>query len=78
MLGPTKRRSLDRRVLISSDHRHDMQRACPLKEHRTVSESGRMLHRSLYEDYLERVRGHHETPAFEKAMTKRRGWGGRR
>lgn len=28
----------------------------------------------LYEDYLQRVRGYHETAAYEKAMRKRRVW----
>jgi len=48
--------------------------ACPLKGQCTASETGRMLHRSLYEDYLARVRSYHATAAFEKAMTKRRVW----
>jgi hypothetical protein len=48
--------------------------ACPLKAQCTESATGRMVHRSLYEEYLERVRGYHETPAFEKAMTKRQVW----
>lgn len=48
--------------------------ACPMKAACTGSDNGRSVYRSLNEDYLERVRGYHETPAFEKAMTKRRVW----
>jgi hypothetical protein len=28
----------------------------------------------LYVEYLDRVRGYHETPAYAKAMTKRKVW----
>jgi hypothetical protein len=30
-----------------------------------------MIHRSLYEAYLDRVRGYHATEAYQKAMRKR-------
>ncbi len=46
--------------------------ACPMKAACTGSDNGRSVYRSLNEDYLERVREYHETPAFERAMTKRR------
>ena len=47
---------------------------CPVKASCTASPHGRTVHRSLYEAYLERVHAYHQTPAFEKAMTKRRVW----
>jgi hypothetical protein len=45
--------------------------ACPLKAECTESRCGRILHRSLYADYLEKVRGYHATEAYKKAMRKR-------
>jgi hypothetical protein len=33
-----------------------------------------MIHRSLYADYLERVRSYHATEAYQKAMRKRQVW----
>jgi hypothetical protein len=48
--------------------------ACPLKAACTASEHGRRVRRSFYADYLDRVRGYHDTPAFIKAMLKRQVW----
>ena len=48
--------------------------ACPLKPACTVSSQGRQVHRSLYVEYLDRVRAYHETAAYEKAMGKRKVW----
>ena len=48
--------------------------ACPLKAQCTPSEHGRQLHRSFYASYLERVHGYHQTPAYQKAMRKRKVW----
>jgi transposase len=48
--------------------------ACPLKANCTESSRGRIVHRSLYADYLEKVRGYHATEAYEKAMRKRQVW----
>jgi transposase len=48
--------------------------ACPLKDECTASDRGRIVHRSLYADYLERVRGYHATEAYKKAMRKRQVW----
>jgi transposase len=48
--------------------------ACPLKAACTVSEHGRQVRRSFYAEYLDRVRGYHETPAFVRAMLKRQVW----
>ena len=47
---------------------------CPLKPKCTESQHGRIVHRSFYADYLETVRGHHATAAYQKAMRKRRVW----
>jgi hypothetical protein len=44
---------------------------CPVKAECTGSDRGRMIHRSLYADYLERVRGYHATEAYKKAIRKR-------
>jgi transposase len=48
--------------------------ACPVKAKCTESNSGRQLHRSFYADYLERVKGYHQTFAYQKAMNKRQVW----
>jgi hypothetical protein len=48
--------------------------ACPLKTACTESSQGRQVRRSLYAEYLDRVRAYHQTPAYEKAMAKRKVW----
>lgn len=48
--------------------------ACPLKAECTGSTKGRTIQRSMDEDYLDRVRAHHQTEAYEKAMRKRKLW----
>ena len=48
--------------------------ACPLKTSCTSSDQGRQLHRSFHAAAMERVKGYAGTPAFEKAMRKRRVW----
>jgi transposase len=48
--------------------------ACPRKAECTTSEQGRMIHRSLDADYLERVRGYHATAPYRKALRKRQVW----
>jgi hypothetical protein len=48
--------------------------ACLVKFQCTTSDHGRMIHRSLYEAYLDRVRGYHATEAYQKAMRKRQVW----
>ncbi len=47
---------------------------CPLKAECTTSKQGRSLCRSVYEDYLDRVRGYHVTEAYKKAYRKRSVW----
>jgi hypothetical protein len=48
--------------------------ACSLKAECTESRRGRILHRSLYAEYLDKVRGYHTTEAYKKAMRKRQVW----
>jgi Transposase DDE domain len=48
--------------------------ACPLKAQCTPSNQGRQVHRSFHASYLERVRGYHQTKAYQKAMRKRKVW----
>jgi hypothetical protein len=48
--------------------------ACPLKIHCTPSKRGRHVHRSFFAEYLERVKGYHQTLAYQKAMNKRKVW----
>ncbi len=47
---------------------------CPLKAKCTESENGRSIARSFDEEYLEWVRGYHETEAYKKALRKRKVW----
>jgi hypothetical protein len=47
---------------------------CPVKAVCTGGNTGRRIHRSLYEEYLERVRGYHETERYQRAMRKRKVW----
>jgi len=48
--------------------------ACPVKAACTASGHGRIVHRSFYANYLEKVRGYHSTEAYKKAMRKRQVW----
>jgi transposase len=48
--------------------------ACPVKAKCTTSDRGRTIQRSIYEDYLEKVRGYHATEAYKKAIRKRQVW----
>ena len=48
--------------------------ACPVKAKCTTSDRGRNIQRSIYEDYLEKVRGYHATEAYKKAIRKRQVW----
>ena len=47
---------------------------CPLKDQCTASDQGRQVRRSFHADYLDRVRGYHETAAYQKVMRKRQVW----
>lgn len=48
--------------------------ACPVKNACTASMNGRQIFRSFYESYLDKVRGYHGTPAYKRAMRKRKVW----
>ncbi|MDQ4077664.1 MAG: IS1182 family transposase [Chloroflexota bacterium] len=48
--------------------------ACPVKAACTTSNRGRMIHRSVYTEDFDRVRAYHDTPAYAKAMSKRKVW----
>jgi hypothetical protein len=48
--------------------------ACPAKAACTAGRLGRVVHRSFDEAYLDRVRAHHETEAYKKALRKRAVW----
>jgi hypothetical protein len=48
--------------------------ACPVKARCTEAANGRQVSRSFDEEYLERVRAYHATPAYRKAMRKRKVW----
>ena len=46
----------------------------PVKSACTKSDRGRMIHRSLYADYLDTVRGYRSPETYQKAMSKRQVW----
>jgi transposase len=48
--------------------------ACSRKAQCTWGAHGRTIQRSVYEDYLEKVRGYHATAAYKRAMRKRKVW----
>ncbi len=48
--------------------------ACPMKADCTASDHGRQIARPFDADYLDRVRGYHETEEYQKAMQKRKVW----
>jgi transposase len=48
--------------------------ACPVKTKCTTSDRGRIVHRSLFADYIEKVRAYHATEAYKKAIRKRQVW----
>jgi hypothetical protein len=47
---------------------------CPVKAACTDSNDGRIIHRSLYAEYVERVRGYQQTETYRKALRKRKVW----
>ncbi len=48
--------------------------ACRLKAECTKSRHGRIIHRSLDAEYLDKARGYHATEACKEAMRKRQAW----
>jgi hypothetical protein len=49
-------------------------RACPVRLECTESKTGRSLHRSFYQSYLDQVAVYHNSEAYQKAMRKRKVW----
>ncbi len=47
---------------------------CPVKADCTASAHGRQIARSFDAEYLDRVRGYHDTEEYKKAMRKRKVW----
>jgi len=47
---------------------------CPVKAECTASDHGRQIARPFDADYLDRVRGYHETEEYQRAMRKRKVW----
>lgn len=47
---------------------------CALKSQCTTTETGREVRRYFDEEYVERVRAYQSTPAYQKALAKRRVW----
>ena len=47
---------------------------CPVKHECTQSQSGRTVHRSFFQKYLDRVQHYRETAAYKKAIRKRQVW----
>ena len=48
--------------------------ACPVKAECTTSPYGRVVRRSIAQEYLDRTRAYHATPAYQKAMRKLSVW----
>lgn len=48
--------------------------ACPVKAACTPSPRWRAVHRHVAEEYLDRVRGYHQTQPYQKAIRKRQVW----
>jgi hypothetical protein len=48
--------------------------ACPVKSKCTRAKGGRSVSRSFFYAYLDLVKTYHQTPAFKKAMRKRKLW----
>jgi hypothetical protein len=40
----------------------------------TESSGGRRVHRSFFADFVEQVKGYQQTPAYQKALNKRKVW----
>jgi transposase len=72
VLSRRKTKYTEREVLYRADAA--VCNACLVKTACTASGHGRMVHRSFFEEYLDKVRGYHTTEAYQKAMRKRRVW----
>jgi len=60
------------KIVYQADHK--VCDVCPLRAQCTSSKEGRRINRHIDEEYLDRVRAHHKTEAYEKAMRKRKLW----
>ena len=49
-------------------------RVCPVRSECTKSKIGRTIHRSFFQDELDRAASYRETEAYKKAMNKRKVW----
>jgi hypothetical protein len=49
-------------------------KVCPVKTECTESPGGRRVHRSFFADYVERVKSYQQSPAYQKALNKRKVW----
>jgi transposase len=47
---------------------------CPVRKNCTDSFDGRIIHRSVFSEYIERVKGYYGTEAYQTAMRKRGVW----
>lgn len=48
--------------------------SCPVKHECTKSKSGRHIFRSIFQEYVDRVRSYHDTEEYQQAMRKRGVW----
>ncbi len=71
-LRKRKTKYTEEKVIYSADAA--ICNACPVKAACTVSDHGRQIARPFDADYLDRVRGYHETEDYKKAMRKRKVW----
>lgn len=80
MLGPPKPRRLDEPIAVSLEDLVPTNRFYRHLEAKldlvfcTTSDRGRIVHRSLFADYPERVRSYHGTEPYGKAIRKRQVW----
>jgi hypothetical protein len=66
------RRKTEEKYVYRSDAK--VCNACPVKGECTNSKSGRYIFRSFHQKYIERVKAHHQTEKYQKAMRKRGYW----
>jgi transposase len=48
--------------------------SCPVKHECTESKSGRHIFRSIFQEYIDRVKAYHDTEEYQQAMRKRGVW----
>jgi hypothetical protein len=72
LLPRRKTKYTEHEVLYRADARTC--NACLGKTECTAGEHGRIVHRSFYEEYRDKVRRYHTTETYQKAMRKRKVW----